>query len=461
MKERGVTLIALIVTIVVLLILAGVSLAMLRGENGIISKAQKSARETRLAKTKESISLEISDAMINEAIKGNKTLTDEQLKDIVNKYGEMDEDGDTIHTDDGDLSLKDLINGTTKENNSNSGTNPGEESKDIEKMKETIKKLEEQISSLNTDKKNLEDKVENLQNTINSLQSQLEESNNEKRQLEEELNNLKQQITEKDERITELERQIENQNEKITNLESQITELQSQLEQKNNELSEKNQLIQTLNNTVNSLNDQIIKLNEQIIDLNKQIIELSKMQSIGNAVEEQVLEGKMFSNSSNVGLIGKMPNRGLLNWSPTTESKTYTVPEGYYSGGLLDASDIYNTGYDTGNVNGKLKLKLHSSGSASRASGDSKYMYTVPESTGLFILAVNRTSTQLSASNISLSFASGTNGTISGTLVDTNFYTMQYEKWYLRVYPYTTTGGTLVVNRGSNYYAGYWLGVFY
>ena len=194
-NNRGITLIALVVTIVVLLILAGVSLAMLRGENGIISKAQKSARETRLAKTKESISLEISDAMINEAIKGNKTLTDEQLKDIVNKYGEMDEDGDTIHTDDGDLSLKDLINGTTKENNSNSGINQGEESKDIEKMKETIKKLEEQISSLNTDKKNLEDKVENLQNTINSLQSQLEESNNEKRQLGEELNNLKQQIT--------------------------------------------------------------------------------------------------------------------------------------------------------------------------------------------------------------------------------------------------------------------------
>ena len=121
-NNRGITLIALVVTIVVLLILAGVSLAMLRGENGIISKAQKSARETRLAKTKESISLEISDAMINEAIKGNKTLTDEQLKDIVNKYGEMDEDGDTIHTDDGDLSLKDLINGTTSGGGSSGST---------------------------------------------------------------------------------------------------------------------------------------------------------------------------------------------------------------------------------------------------------------------------------------------------------------------------------------------------
>ena len=151
-NNRGITLIALVVTIVVLLILAGVSLAMLRGENGIISKAQKSARETRLAKTKESISLEISDAMINEAIKGNKTLTDEQLKDIVNKYGEMDEDGDTIHTDDGDLSLKDLINGTTSGGGSSGSTEELEQ--EVEKLKTTINTLNKQISKLEQEKSN-------------------------------------------------------------------------------------------------------------------------------------------------------------------------------------------------------------------------------------------------------------------------------------------------------------------
>lgn len=42
-NQKGITLIALVVTIVVLLILAGTSIAMLTGENGIITNAQKSS----------------------------------------------------------------------------------------------------------------------------------------------------------------------------------------------------------------------------------------------------------------------------------------------------------------------------------------------------------------------------------------------------------------------------------
>ena len=38
-KERGITLVALVVTIVVLLILAGVSISMVLGNNGIVTKA--------------------------------------------------------------------------------------------------------------------------------------------------------------------------------------------------------------------------------------------------------------------------------------------------------------------------------------------------------------------------------------------------------------------------------------
>ena len=44
-KQKGITLIALVVTIVVLLILAGTSIAMLTGDNGIITNAQKSQME--------------------------------------------------------------------------------------------------------------------------------------------------------------------------------------------------------------------------------------------------------------------------------------------------------------------------------------------------------------------------------------------------------------------------------
>ena len=44
--SKGITLIALIVTIIVLLILAGVSIAMLTGENGILTQARKAKNET-------------------------------------------------------------------------------------------------------------------------------------------------------------------------------------------------------------------------------------------------------------------------------------------------------------------------------------------------------------------------------------------------------------------------------
>ena len=56
-RERGITLIALVVTIVVLLILAGVSLAMLTGENGIITQATELKFENQKAEAKEKIEL--------------------------------------------------------------------------------------------------------------------------------------------------------------------------------------------------------------------------------------------------------------------------------------------------------------------------------------------------------------------------------------------------------------------
>ena len=44
--EKGITLIALVITIIILLILAGITLAMLTGENGILNKASKSKIQT-------------------------------------------------------------------------------------------------------------------------------------------------------------------------------------------------------------------------------------------------------------------------------------------------------------------------------------------------------------------------------------------------------------------------------
>ena len=58
LNNRGITLIALVITIIVLLILAGVSIAMLTGENGILTQAQNAKDETEKASAMEEVQLE-------------------------------------------------------------------------------------------------------------------------------------------------------------------------------------------------------------------------------------------------------------------------------------------------------------------------------------------------------------------------------------------------------------------
>lgn len=57
--NRGITLIALVITIIVLLILAGVSIATLTGENGILKKASTSKIETEKATAKEKVQMAV------------------------------------------------------------------------------------------------------------------------------------------------------------------------------------------------------------------------------------------------------------------------------------------------------------------------------------------------------------------------------------------------------------------
>jgi len=53
--EKAITLIALVITIIILLILAAISIATLTGENGVLTKASKSVTDTDIAETKEQI----------------------------------------------------------------------------------------------------------------------------------------------------------------------------------------------------------------------------------------------------------------------------------------------------------------------------------------------------------------------------------------------------------------------
>ena len=65
-KQRGITLIALIVTIIVLIILAGVSISMVVGDNGIITQAQRAKKDTEQAQKDEDNILNSYEDKINE-----------------------------------------------------------------------------------------------------------------------------------------------------------------------------------------------------------------------------------------------------------------------------------------------------------------------------------------------------------------------------------------------------------
>ena len=72
-KERGITLIALVITIIVLLILAGVSIAMLTGQNGILTQAQKAKNETEKAAENEAAILNEYNQYLNNLTGGGTT----------------------------------------------------------------------------------------------------------------------------------------------------------------------------------------------------------------------------------------------------------------------------------------------------------------------------------------------------------------------------------------------------
>ena len=71
-EQKGITLIALVITIIVLLILAGVSIAMLTGENGILTKATTSKTETEKAEVAERINMELN-AVYADVLSGDIT----------------------------------------------------------------------------------------------------------------------------------------------------------------------------------------------------------------------------------------------------------------------------------------------------------------------------------------------------------------------------------------------------
>ena len=87
-EKSGITLIALVITVIVLLVLAGISISMLIGENGILTQAKKAKEITEIASEEECIKLiiteeEITKEKIGEKLKKVEFNTVEDTKSII------------------------------------------------------------------------------------------------------------------------------------------------------------------------------------------------------------------------------------------------------------------------------------------------------------------------------------------------------------------------------------------
>ena len=96
-QTKGITLIALVITIIVLLILAGITIAALSGDNGILTQASRAKEKTEETQEKEGVELAVTTARIGE--NGYQDLKQINLqKEIDNQFG----NGKAIVTDNND-----------------------------------------------------------------------------------------------------------------------------------------------------------------------------------------------------------------------------------------------------------------------------------------------------------------------------------------------------------------------
>ena len=170
-KERGITLVTLVVTIIVLIILAGVSINTLIGDNGIITKT-KQARENIIYAGQEE---------------------QEQLNQL---FWEMDQEG--IYTEDEEDAKKDQM---------------------IELLQKQVEELKEQIANLQQENTELQEQVANLNAKIEELNKQIAD--------------LRAEIAQKDMEIADLKKEVATKQETINNLQSQLDTINSQLAQTN------------------------------------------------------------------------------------------------------------------------------------------------------------------------------------------------------------------------------------
>ena len=167
-NQKGITLVALVITIIILIILAGISVSTLIGENGIITKAKEAKQNIMLAGEAEAL----------------------QLNQL---YYELEIGGEL--TEDEESAKKDEI---------------------IVLLQKQVEELQNQVGSLQTENEELKTQIADLNTQIGELQTELESLREQVGQKDTEIEDLKAQVSEKESKIQELQNQLNNINSLLT-----------------------------------------------------------------------------------------------------------------------------------------------------------------------------------------------------------------------------------------------------
>ena len=163
-KENGITMVSLVITIIILIILAGISLNITIGENGIITKAKQAKQNITLAGEAEAMQLN-------------------QLYYELETGGEMSEDEESTK--------KDEI---------------------IALLQKQVEELQKQVVNLQTENEELKKQIQDLNAQIANLQKEIEDLKAQIANKNIEIANLKKQVSEKEAKIQDLQNQLNNLN---------------------------------------------------------------------------------------------------------------------------------------------------------------------------------------------------------------------------------------------------------
>ena len=170
-KETGITMVSLVVTIIILIILAGIGIQVTIGEDGIITKVKQAKQNITLAGEAEAMQL---NQLYYELETGSEMLEDEES------------------------TKKDEI---------------------IALLQKQVEELQKQVASLQTENAELKKQIQDLNTQIANLQKEIAD--------------LKAQIASKDIEIANLKKQVSEKEAKIQDLQNQLNNLNSLLAQTN------------------------------------------------------------------------------------------------------------------------------------------------------------------------------------------------------------------------------------